>query len=64
MVGTPSVLSDDDGASSLAVRPIASVPVGEIKAQKFERLANLKTNQLLDLLRRLGNLSNKNRNEY
>src|SRR5499427_9008954 len=26
MVSTPSVLSDDDGASSLAVRPIASVP--------------------------------------
>jgi hypothetical protein len=25
MVGTPSVLSDDDGASSLAVRPIVSV---------------------------------------
>ena len=25
MVGTPSVLSDDDGASALAVRPIASV---------------------------------------
>jgi hypothetical protein len=40
------------------------VPVGETKAEKFERLANLRTNQLLDGLRKLGSLSNKNHYDY
>lgn len=40
------------------------VPVGETKAEKLERLANLRTNQILDLLRKLGNLSNRNHYDY
>jgi hypothetical protein len=44
--------------------PRRPVPVGENKAEKFERLANLRTNQILDGLRKLGSLSNRNHYEY
>jgi hypothetical protein len=44
--------------------PRRPVPVGENKAEKFERLANLRTNQILEQLRRLGNLSNRNHYDY
>jgi hypothetical protein len=40
--------------------PRRPVPVAETKAQKFERLANLRTN----LIRKLGSLSNKNHYDY
>ena len=30
-------------------KPRRPVPVGETKAEKFERLANLRTNQILDI---------------
>jgi hypothetical protein len=44
--------------------PRRLVPVGENKAEKFQRLANLRTNQILELFRRLGNLSNRNHYDY
>jgi hypothetical protein len=44
--------------------PRRPVPVGETKAEKFERLANLRTNQILDGLRKLGSLSNRNHYDY
>jgi hypothetical protein len=44
--------------------PRRPVPVEETKAQKFERLATLRTNRTLDLLTRLGNLSNSNHYDY
>jgi hypothetical protein len=36
--------------------PRRPVPVGETKGEKFERLANLRANQVLDWLRKLGSL--------
>jgi hypothetical protein len=44
--------------------PRRPVPVAETKAQKFERLANLRTNLILDGLRKLGSLSNRNHYDY
>jgi hypothetical protein len=44
--------------------PRRPVPVGETKAEKFQRLANLRANQILEDLRKLGNLSNKNHYDY
>jgi hypothetical protein len=44
--------------------PRGPVPVGETKAEKFQRLANLRANQILEDLRKLGNLSNKNHYDY
>jgi hypothetical protein len=44
--------------------PRRPVPVGETKAEKFERLANLRTNQILDGLRKLGSLSTRNHYDY
>ena len=44
--------------------PRKPVPITETKAEKFERLANLRTNLILDGLRKLGGLSNKNHYDY
>ncbi len=44
--------------------PRRPVPAGETKAEKFERLANLRTNIILDGLRKLGGLSNRNHYDY
>jgi hypothetical protein len=44
--------------------PRRPVPVTETKAEKFERLANLRTNLILDGLRKLGSLSNQNHYDY
>jgi hypothetical protein len=44
--------------------PRRSVPPTETKEQKFERLTNLRTNLILDGLRKLGSLSNKNHHNY
>ena len=50
--------------SVVGVVPKRPAPIGETKVQKFERLANLRTNWILELLRRLGNLSNRNHYGY
>jgi hypothetical protein len=47
MVGTPSVLSDDDGASSLAVRPIVSVDP-RLWTRRGERLGKASTPRQAD----------------
>jgi hypothetical protein len=39
--------------------PRRPAPEGETKRRKFERLANLRTNLILEDLRKLGSLSNK-----
>jgi hypothetical protein len=44
--------------------PRRPVPPMETKAQKFQRLANLRTNIILDDLRKIGSLSNKYHYEY
>jgi hypothetical protein len=44
--------------------PRRRVPLSETKAQKFQRLANLRTNLILDDLRKIGGLSNRNHYEY
>jgi hypothetical protein len=44
--------------------PRRPVPPMETKAQKFQRLANLRTNLILDDLRKIGSLSNKYHYEY
>ena len=40
------------------------MPTGETKEQKFHRLASYRTNVILDGLRKLGSLSNRNHYEY
>jgi hypothetical protein len=40
------------------------MPVGETKSEKFQRLGTLRANQILEDLRKLGNLSNRNHYEY
>jgi hypothetical protein len=44
--------------------PRRRVPTGETKEQKFQRLASYRTNVILDGLRKLGSLSNRNHYEY
>jgi hypothetical protein len=44
--------------------PRRPIPTAETKEQKFRRLANYRTNLILDGLRKLGSLSNKNIYEY
>ena len=44
--------------------PRRPVPVTETKEEKFQRLANLRTNIVLDYLRKLGSLSNKSHYKY
>jgi hypothetical protein len=44
--------------------PRRPVPTGETKEQKFQRLASYRTNVILDGLRKLGSLSNRNHYEY
>ena len=44
--------------------PRRPVPVTETKEEKFRRLANLRTNLILDGLRKLGGLSNRNHYAY
>jgi hypothetical protein len=44
--------------------PRKLVPTGETKDQKFQRLANYRTNLILEDLRKLGGLSNRNNYEY
>jgi hypothetical protein len=44
--------------------PRRPVPTGETKEQKFQRLASYRTNVILDGLRKLGSLSNRNHHEY
>jgi hypothetical protein len=44
--------------------PRKPVPEGETKEQRFRRLANYRTNSILNELRKLGNLSNKRVYEY
>jgi hypothetical protein len=44
--------------------PRRRVPTTETKEQKFKRLANYRTNVILDGLRKLGSLSNRNHYEY
>ena len=44
--------------------PRRPVPVTETKEEKFQRLANLRTNIVLDDLRKLGGLSNKSHYKY
>jgi hypothetical protein len=44
--------------------PRRLVPTGETKEQKFQRLANYRTNVILEDLRKLGSLSNRNHYEY
>ena len=44
--------------------PRRPVPVSETKAEKFQRLATLRANQILEDLRKLGNLSNRNHYDY
>ena len=44
--------------------PRRPVPVTATKAEKFQRLANLRTNLIIDGLRKLGSLSNNNRYDY
>jgi hypothetical protein len=44
--------------------PRRLVPTDETKEQKFQRLANYRTNVILDALRKLGSLSNRNHYEY
>jgi hypothetical protein len=44
--------------------PRRPVPATETRAQKFERLANLRTNLIQDGLRKLGSLSNRNHYDY
>ena len=44
--------------------PRRLVPTGETKEQKFQRLASYRTNLILDDLRKLGSLSNRNNYEY
>jgi len=44
--------------------PRRPAPEGETKAEKFQRLATLRANQILEDLRKLGNLSNKNHYQY
>ena len=44
--------------------PRKPVPAGETKEQKFQRLASYRTNVILDGLRKLGSLSNRNHYEY
>jgi hypothetical protein len=46
------------------VMPRRPVSVTETKAEKFQRLASLRTNLILDGLRKLGSLSNKNHYDY
>jgi hypothetical protein len=53
------VMSGKEGAM-----PRRPAPVGETKSEKFQRLATLRANQILEDLRKLGNLSNKNHYEY
>jgi hypothetical protein len=40
------------------------VPVGETKSAKIQRLASLRATQILEDLRKLGNLSNRNHYDY
>lgn len=42
----------------------AKAPRGETREQKFKRLANQRTNRILEDLRILGNLSNKSTYSY
>jgi hypothetical protein len=44
--------------------PRRPVPVGETKSAKFQRLASLRATQILEDLRKLGNLSNRNHYDY
>ena len=44
--------------------PRRPAPEGETKSEKFQRLANLRANQILEDLRKLGNLSNRNHYDY
>ena len=44
--------------------PRRPVPATETKDQKFQRLASYRTNVILDALRKLGSLSNRNHYEY
>jgi hypothetical protein len=44
--------------------PRRRVPTSETKAEKFRRLADYRTNIVLDGLRKLGSLSNKNHYDY
>jgi hypothetical protein len=44
--------------------PRRRVPVVETKAEKFRRLADYRVNLILDDLRKLGSLSNRNHYEY
>jgi hypothetical protein len=44
--------------------PRRPVPAGETREQKFQRLASHRTNVILEGLRRLGGLSNRNHYEY
>ena len=44
--------------------PRRPVPTGETKEQKFQRLASYRTNVILDGLRKLGSLSNRNHYDY
>jgi hypothetical protein len=44
--------------------PRRRVPVVETKAEKFRRLADYRTNVVLDGLRKLGSLSNRNHYDY
>jgi hypothetical protein len=53
------IVSGEEG-----IMPRRPVPVGETKSEKFRRLANLRANQILEDLRKLGNLSNKNHYQY
>ncbi len=58
-MGTTTTCPGEEG-----VMPRRPVPVTETKAEKFERLANLRTNLILDGLRKLGSLSNRNHYAY
>jgi hypothetical protein len=58
-MGTATTCPGEEG-----VMPRRPVPVTETKAEKFERLANLRTNLILDGLRKLGSLSNRNHYDY
>src|ERR1700731_3422370 len=48
----------------MGTMPRRPVPVTATKAEKFQRLANLRTNLIIDGLRKLGSLSNNNRYDY
>jgi hypothetical protein len=52
------------GVGNEGVMPRRPAPEGETKSEKFQRLATLRANQILEDLRKLGNLSNKNHYDY